>query len=102
MWNEDGRSIVDLDAHCQTPRGEIMYSDKRIDGGQLDVDMINPPTTGVENIYWQDLSTLRDGDYVFLIYNYNGRKNNGAKAELVWHDKFTNFILKMKLKQIIQ
>lgn len=24
MWNEDGRSIVDLDAHCITPRGEIL------------------------------------------------------------------------------
>lgn len=98
MWNEDGRSIVDLDAHCQTPRGEIMYSDKRIDGGRLDVDMINPPTTGVENIYWQDLSTLRDGDYVFLIYNYNGRKNNGAKAELVWYDEIYKFHIKDEIK----
>lgn len=98
MWNEDGRSIVDLDAHCVTPRGEILYCNKTVDGGRLDVDMINPPTTGVENIYWQDLSTLRDGQYIFAIYNYNGRRNKGAKAELVWQDEVFKFHIKDEIE----
>lgn len=98
MWNEDGRSIVDLDAHCVTPRGEILYCNKTVDGGRLDVDMINPPTTGVENIYWQDLSTLRDGQYIFAIYNYNGRRNKNAKAELVWQDEVFKFHIKDEIE----
>lgn len=85
MWNEDGRSIVDLDAHCVfDTREHIYYNSKRghITGGHLDVDMIRPSNTGVENIYWKDLSTLKDGKYLFFINNFDGGRNTGAKAEL--------------------
>ena len=86
MWNEDGRSMVDLDAHCIYNDDEhIYYGGKRgnhITGGHLDVDMIRPNNTGVENIYWKDLSTLKDGEYFFYIDNFDGGRNTGAKAEL--------------------
>lgn len=85
MWNEDGRSIVDFDAHCVFGmREHIYYSSKigHVTGGHLDVDMIRPKNTGVENIYWKDLSTLKDGEYLFYINNFDGGRNTGAKAEL--------------------
>jgi hypothetical protein len=42
IWNEDGRSIVDFDAHCKTPVTEIYFSNKqdKYTKGWLDVDMI--------------------------------------------------------------
>ena len=85
MWNEDGRSIVDFDAHCKYEVHEhIYYSNKRghLTGGHLDVDMIRPSNTGVENIYWKDLNTLKDGEYLFYINNFDCGRNTGVKAEL--------------------
>ena len=85
MWNEDGRSIVDFDAHCVYNNSEhIYYGSKRghLTKGTLDVDMIRPHNTGVENIYWGDLSTLKNGEYVFIIRNFDGGRNTGVKAEL--------------------
>lgn len=83
-WNEDGRSIVDFDAHCRTPDTEIYYAykeDKRT-GGWLDVDMIRPSKLGVENITWQNKSKMKDGKYYFFIRNFDGNKNSGFKAEI--------------------
>lgn len=85
MWNEDGRSIVDLDAHVVEPKGEEIYyghkhSYKTL--GQLDVDMIRPHSVGVENIYWNDMSKLVDGKYRFYVHNYDGGNTTGVKAEI--------------------
>jgi hypothetical protein len=86
MWNEDGRSIVDFDAHClyNDYVEHIHYCSKhgRLTKGTLDVDMIRPHNTGVENIYWGDLNTLKDGKYLFYINNFDGGRNTGVKAEL--------------------
>lgn len=85
MWNEDGRSIVDLDAHVVEPKGEeICYSHKHSYKtlGQLDVDMIRPHSVGVENIYWNDMSKLVDGKYRFYVHNYDGGNTTGVKAEI--------------------
>jgi hypothetical protein len=85
MWNEDGLSYVDFDAHCIYDNNEhIYYGSKRghLTNGRLDVDMIRPTNTGVENIYWGDLSTLKNGEYVFIIRNFDGGRNTGVKAEL--------------------
>lgn len=83
MWNEDGRDIVDLDAHCIEDNGyEIYYrnrghlSPKR---GTLDVDMIRPRTMGVENIFYQ---SIPDGTYRFFIRNYDNGNHKNCKAEI--------------------
>nr|HNI02885.1 hypothetical protein [Chitinophagales bacterium] len=93
IWNEDGKDILDFDAHALEPNGtEIYYgSDYRKDrggnrrtslSGQLDVDMINPSKLGVENIVWDNLSKMRDGVYKLWIRNFNGGSNKGFKAEI--------------------
>jgi hypothetical protein len=84
IWNEDGRSIVDFDAHCRTPVTEIYYLNNQ-DGvtlGWLDVDMIKPLKLGVENITWQDKNQMKDGKYYFFNRNFDGGNNSGFKAEI--------------------
>jgi len=86
MWNEDGRDIVDLDAHCKEggSKGyEIYYGNKRIlspCGGTLDVDMIRPTERGVENIYYKSIPL--NGQFRFFIHNYDGRDHKNCRAEL--------------------
>jgi len=92
VWNEDGKDILDFDAHAIEPnRTQINYSsDYRKDrgnrrtsmSGQLDVDMINPSKLGVENIVWDNLSKMKEGAYGFFIRNFNGGSNKGFKAEI--------------------
>ena len=99
MWNEDGRSIVDLDAHAIEPMGyEIYYGSYKghktpICGGMLDVDMIRPKNTGVENIFWTDQERIKDGAYRFFIVNYDGGRNNGAKAEIAYGDEVFTYLV---------
>ena len=107
MWNEDGRSIVDLDAHAIEPMGyEIYYRSYRghktpTCGGMLDVDMIRPKNTGVENIFWTDQERIKDGAYRFFIVNYDGGRNNGAKAEIAYGDEvFTYLVGHEIMKQV--
>lgn len=89
VWNEDGRDILDFDAHAKEPSGaEIYYASpyrgagKSPMSGNLDVDMINPQGKGVENIVWSDIKRMKDGVYRFWIHNFNGRSNHGFKAEI--------------------
>lgn len=88
MWNEDGRSIVDFDAHAIEPHGsEICFRTyklprKTTSGGTLDVDMIRPKGVGVENIYWSNLSEVRNGNYRFFVDNYDNGHNSGFMAEI--------------------
>lgn len=84
IWNEDGRSIVDFDAHCKTPTNEIYYSNKQDSGtkGWLDVDMIRPNCLGVENITWQNKAQMKNGKYYFFNRNFDGSNNSGFKVEI--------------------
>lgn len=100
MWNEDGRSIVDLDAHAIEPTGcEIYYGSYKaprrtpVCGGMLDIDMINPTGVGVENIFWTEPSRIKDGPYRFFIVNYNQRHNSGAKAEIAFGDDVFTYLV---------
>lgn len=92
-WNEDGRSIVDFDAHCKTPSTEIYYSKKQdtYTKGWLDIDMIRPSKLGVENITWQSKSSMKDGKYYFFNRNYDGGINNGFKAEIEIEGEIYNY-----------
>lgn len=102
QWNEDGRSIIDLDAHSYEPDGTHIYysSGYRKDRGngrttmtgQLDVDMINPKTTGIENIAWSDLSKMQDGNYKFKVHNFSRHKNfNGVRCEIEFNGETYEF-----------
>ena len=96
-WNEDGRDICDLDAHCITPNNShIYYGNYRMPnktkcGGCLDIDMIRPSSLGVENIFWLEEPKL-NGKYEFLVNNYDGRPNKGFKAEIVYKDQIFTYI----------
>lgn len=95
-WNEDGRDIVDLDAHAMEPSGSHIYygsykGHPTLSGGMLNIDMINPTELGVENIFWKDLSKLKDGNYKFWIRNFNGRRNKGAKAEIEFNGEIFTY-----------
>lgn len=97
QWNEDGKSIIDLDAHAHEPeiipnRGHIFYGSAfRKDRGntrtpmtgQLDIDMINPTNVGIENISWIDQNRMKDGKYVLKVHNYSGHRNfDGVRTEV--------------------
>ena len=99
MWNEDGRSICDLDAHAIEPNGtEIYYGSYKgrktpVCGGMLDVDMIRPLGVGVENIFWNEPERIMDGAYRFFIVNYDHGHNSGAKAEIAFGDEVFTFVV---------
>ena len=89
QWNDEpGKwDKSDEDAHCQGPCGHIWFSVKRgfADGGNLDVDIINPNRgePAVENITWPDLSRMKDGKYEFHVHCYrHDSGNNGFIAEI--------------------
>lgn len=90
-WNEDGRDILDYDAHAKEPGqyGQHIYFGNykgRLNSsrmtGNLDVDMISPRSLGVENIVWSDKSRMSDGVYKFWINNYSRGTSKGIKAEI--------------------
>jgi len=99
MWNEDGRSICDLDAHAKEPNGtEIYFGSYKgrktpICGGMLDVDMIRPAGVGVENIFWNEPERIKDGAYRFFIVNYDHGHNSGAKAEIAFGDEVFTYVV---------
>jgi hypothetical protein len=93
IWNESGQDRSDLDAWCQQPNGqEIGYNTGfRKDrgntysqfGGQLDLDNTDPGRdVGVENIYFADLSKMRNGIYRFWVNQFSSRNSQGFKAEI--------------------
>lgn len=64
---EWGANPADLDAHLQTPSGEISYMNKEIDGvASLDVDDTNG--FGPETIVIDDVSK---GNYTYFVFNYS-------------------------------
>lgn len=110
LWNdEDTPGIVDFDAHAYEgpSHQEIYYGSYRKPshtqlGGELDVDMINPRSKGVENIYWKDWSRLRDGEYRFWVHNFNGRDNQGFKAELYIQGDTYQYHVPHQVKQDVE
>ena len=100
MWNEDGRSICDLDAHCYIHNlsgknlNHIYYADKQ---NCLDVDMINPREVGVENIIFNTSYNLNSKKYIFKIVNFNGGRNSGFKAEIEFNNQLFSYELNKEL-----
>lgn len=95
QWNDDGKSIIDLDAHCVEPGGNHIYYGDKVNcttGGNLDVDMISPRHTGVENITWSNLSKMKEGTYKFYVKNFSGHRNfTGVRCEVEYDGQIFEF-----------
>lgn len=96
QWNDDVRETCDLDAHCLEPDYEIYFTNKRKlspTKGILDVDIINPEkdVPAVENITWQTLDYMKDGEYTFFIHIYSGKLKGTVKSELEFNGNIYSF-----------
>lgn len=93
QWNDkDTPGIVDFDLHCKSIHSHIYFQNKGKThkcGGHLDVDMINPPKVGIENITWE--KDIKDGVYLFGVKNYNGATNTGFKVEIEFQNEVFNY-----------
>lgn len=94
----------DYDAHCIEPGGNrIYYSSKsnRITSGELDVDIITPEERSykdiVENIVHTDLRKMEEGEYSYMVHNFNKRGGDrppGFIAELEYEGKVWRYVYK--------
>lgn len=96
----------DLDLHLREAGGfHIFYVNKRSPtGGRLDVDMnagYNPIRTPVENIFYADRRTMREGIYDLFVHQYHKREveNGGFEVEVDFLGTTTTFIYDKPLKQ---
>lgn len=98
MWNEDGKDIVDLDAHCIEPGGNQIYYGAKVGYfGRLDIDMINPTKVGIENIYFHENKIVK-GKYLFRVRNYNGNNHKNFKCEIAIGGNNYSYIYPQKLQ----
>ena len=98
MWAENDGDNSDLDAHCRTPNGSVIYFSKKLDYttlGNLDIDIVNPqsqmPKGAVENITFPILSKMTNGTYKFLVNQYSARNSKGFKAEIEFNDEIYSY-----------
>lgn len=98
QWNdkENTWDRNDLDAHCIEPSGNLVFfgnKNSRLGGG-LDVDIMSPrrDTPAVENIAYENLSTLEEGVYEMYVHNYANRGGKGGfRAEIEFDGKVYEF-----------
>lgn len=103
VWNDNKNSDhSDLDLWCKQPDGEHIgfNTGYRKDsggcfskcGGQLDVDDRGGSSDiHAENIYFQDISKMRDGVYKFWINQFSVRNSHGFKAEIEFGGETYNY-----------
>lgn len=105
QWNEDGHDNCDLDAHCVEANGhEIYFRTYRaprvsMNGGQLDVDIINPDgKIAVENITFEDRTRMKPGHYVFGVHQYSGSARKGFRAEIEYDGRIFKYDYNQPMK----
>jgi hypothetical protein len=102
VWNESSNDSTDLDLHCRQPNGERIYYNTlfRKDkggklsscGGLLDLDIISPNgKLAVENIYFESLSKLKQGAYLFYVNPYTKSNSQGFKFEIEYDGNTFNY-----------
>lgn len=94
QWNEDGKSLCDLDAIAIEPSNNMIYYASKSNirtTGQLDVDMIRPSKVGIENITWLDSSKMIEGKYLFKIKNFDNGRNNGFSTQIEFNGEIYEF-----------
>ena len=98
QWNDtDTFSGNDLDIHCIEPNGNKIYFGSKVSSttqGTLNIDTRTPVqgVPAVENITWQDRSTMIPGDYQLFVrcWSYaNG--DDGFRAEVEFDGKIYGF-----------
>ena len=88
QWNEDQADREnDLDLHCiEVNKNHIYFGNKgrrHLSSAMLDVDIQRPCSDiAVENIIYNDLNKMPDGDYKFYVNNYSGRNAKGFRAQI--------------------
>ena len=103
IWNESGQDQSDLDLWCKQPDNQsIGYSTgfRKDRGnsftsmtGQLDLDNTNPGSKiGVENIYFKDLSKMRNGVYKFWVNQFSNRGSKGFKFEIEFDGELYTYV----------
>lgn len=105
IWNDDASNPTDnsdLDAWCRQPDNvAIGYNSgyrkdsgnkKTACSGQLDLDNTSPNgKLAVENIYFSDLSQMKEGTYTFWINQYSSRNSKGFKAEIEFNGELYSY-----------
>ena len=99
QWNENGRDISDLDAHCIEPDNHHIFyaASSRApgyspNGGQLDVDITHPHGIAVENISYPTRRKMKPGRYHFFVNQYACRSNdNSFVAEIEFDGQIYRF-----------
>lgn len=105
QWNDIEPDPNDLDAHCILPNGtRIYYGNKycRKHGVNLDVDIINPTgKVAVENITFESMDKLQNGEYKFLVNNYSNRGGtSGFRAEVEINGEIHEFSYGKELRDM--
>lgn len=84
-WNNSD----DLDLSCKEPNGNRIYFGNKHSysgDGKLDVDAnggaVTNRTDPVENIIFKNKSTMKEGDYIFIVDQFNKRSNANPGFEL--------------------
>lgn len=76
---------LDLSVKCPGTRSNIYFGHRRSCGGQLDVDMNNEKhnaTDPVENITWERVADMVEGDYTVVVHNYSKRLSDREGFEI--------------------
>lgn len=87
QWNDTAANLNDLDAHCLTPSGRLIYFGQKFCSrtrGNLDVDIMRPKNgvAAVENITFPDTNDMEEGVYKFYIHNYSERGGRNWEAQV--------------------
>ena len=104
QWNDGDNNQNDFDAHCIEPNGNLIhYPLQKIvqpSSGILDVDIVHPDKkVAVENITWSNINKMQEGEYRFLVHNYNhcGGKT-GFSAEIEYGGKIYSYVYDKELR----
>lgn len=97
----------DLDLHMEEPKGYEIYYGSRgrasPSGGKLDVDMNVAPTTRkpVENIFYENRATMRDGVYTLRVHQFTKReaKDVGFEVQIDYLGTLHHFVYSAAVPQ---
>lgn len=109
QWNDDPQyhNKNDFDLHCteitDSFKYEIYYRNKgclSYNNGMLDVDITHPEkgTPAVENIIYTNRKRMKEGKYIFSVYDYDYRGgDDGFSVEIEFDGKVYNYFYKGQL-----